>query len=49
MSKAYLKTLYARIYNEDFSYTESEKRMKMQMAVYLLQDMDATIGDYSFF
>ena len=49
MSKAYLKTLYARIYHENFSYTESEKRMKMQMAVYLLQEMGAPIGDYSFF
>lgn len=49
MSKIYLKTLYARIYHEDFSYTESEKRMKMQMAVYLLQEMGAPIGDYSFF
>ena len=49
MSKIYLKTLYARIYHEDFSYAESEKRMKMQMAVYLLQEMGAPIGDYFFF
>lgn len=49
MSKIYLKTLYAKIYHENFSYTESEKRMKMQMAVYLLQEMGAPIGDYSFF
>lgn len=49
MSKIYLKTLYARIYREDFSYNEFEKRMKMQMAVYLLQEMGAPIGDYSFF
>ena len=49
MSKIYLKTLYARIYHEDFSYTESEKRIKMQMAIYLLQEMGAPIGDYSFF
>ena len=49
MSKAYLKTLYARIYHENFSYTESEKRMKIQMAIYLLQEMGAPIGDYSFF
>lgn len=49
MSKAYLKTLYARIYHEDFSYNEFEKRMKMQKAIYLLQEMGAPIGDYSFF
>lgn len=49
MSKIYLKTLYARIYHEDFSYAESEKRMKMQMVIYLLQEMGAPIGDYSFF
>lgn len=49
MSKIYLKILYARIYHENFSYTESEKRMKMQMAVYLLQEMGTPIGDYSFF
>ena len=49
MSKIYLKTLYTRIYHENFSYTEPEKRMKMQMAVYLLQEMGAPIGDYSFF
>lgn len=49
MSKIYLKTLYARIYHEDFSYAESEKRMKMQMVIYLLQEMGASIGDYSFF
>lgn len=49
MSKIYLKILYARIYHENFSYIESEKRMKMQMAVYLLQEMGAPMGDYSFF
>lgn len=49
MSKIYLKTLYARIYHEDFSYNEFEKRMKMQKAIYLLQEMGAPIGDYSFF
>ena len=49
MSKIYLKTLYTKIYHENFSYTESEKRMKMQMVVYLLQEMGAPIEDYSFF
>lgn len=49
MGKAYLKTLYARIYHEDFSYSEFEKRMKLQNAIYLLQEMGAPIGDYSFF
>ena len=49
MSKAYLKTLYAKIYHENFSYTESEKRIKIQMAIYLLQEIGAPIGDYSFF
>lgn len=49
MSKIYLKTLYAKIYHENFSYTEFEKRIKMQMAIYLLQEMGAPIGDYSFF
>lgn len=49
MSKAYLEILYARIYHEDFSYNKFEKRIKMQMAIYLLQEMGAPIGDYSFF
>ena len=49
MSKTYLKTLYARIYHENFSYNEFEQRMKMQKAIYLLQEMGAPIGDYSFF
>lgn len=49
MSRAYLKEMYRKIYHEDFSYNEFDKRMKMQKAVYLLQEMGAPIGDYSFF
>ena len=49
MSKIYLKILYARIYHEDFSYNKFEKRIKMQMAIYLLQEMGTPIEDYSFF
>lgn len=49
MSKAYLKTLYTKIYHENFSYTASENRVKMQKAIFLLQEIGTPIGDYSFF
>lgn len=49
MSTVYLKPAYKRIFDEPFSYDSFEKRMKMQKAVYLLQEMGAPVGDYAFF
>lgn len=49
MSTAYLKPAYREIFHEPFSYDSFDKRMKMQKAVYLLQEMGAPVGDYAFF
>lgn len=49
MSNAYLLPVYKDIYHEAFSYDSFEKRMKMQKAIYLLQEMGTPIGDYAFF
>lgn len=49
MNTAYLKPAYQKIYHEDFSYSSFEQRMKMQKAVYLLQEMGVPVGDYAFF
>ena len=49
MGNAYLKPIYRRIYHKDFSYDSFDQRLEMQKAVYLLQEMGASIGDYAFF
>ena len=49
MSNTYLMLAYREIYHESFSYDSFEKRMKMQKAIYLLQEMGAPVGDYAFF
>ena len=49
MSNSYLLPVYKEIYHETFSYDSCDKRMKMQKAIYLLQEMGAPVGDYAFF
>lgn len=43
-----LNEVYQSVYNEPFTYGELEKRMKMQKAVYLLENMGVYVGDYGF-
>ncbi len=49
MNNIYLEPAYQKIFHEPFSYDSFEKRLKMQKAVYLLQEMGAPVGDYAFF
>lgn len=48
MSNQYLLPLYRRLFDEEFDYSEFDKRLKMQKAVYLLQNMGVALGDYGF-
>ena len=48
MANRILGQLYARLYDEDFSYSDYSKRMKMQKGIYLLQEMGVPVGDYGF-
>lgn len=48
MSGYYLKPIYFMTYEEEFTYESFEKRMEMQKAVYLLQEMGVSVGDYDF-
>ena len=43
-----LKAVYERVYGSSFSYGDFENRKKLQKAVYLLENMGVTVGDYSF-
>lgn len=43
-----LKEIYRKIYNEPFVYEELDNRIKLQKAVYLLENMGVHVGDYSF-
>lgn len=43
-----LKEIYFKIYNENFNYDELGHRIKLQKAVYLLENMGISVGDYSF-
>lgn len=43
-----LKEIYKKIYNEPFIYDQLESRIKLQKAVYLLENMGVQVGDYSF-
>lgn len=43
-----LKEVYRKVYDESFDYNDFEKRIKMQKAVYLLENMGIHVGDYSF-
>lgn len=49
MTQIILTTLYKNIYGENFSSTEFTKRMKMQKAIYLMQEAGISAGDYDFF
>lgn len=48
MAGYYLKPIYFMTYEQEFSYDSFEKRMEMQKAVYLLQEMGVSVGDYDF-
>lgn len=43
-----LKEIYIKVYDEPFVYDNLENRIKLQKAVYLLENMGVHIGDYSF-
>ena len=48
MANHILMPVYQALYNEAFDYGDFEKRMKMQKAVYLLQEMGVPMGEYGF-
>lgn len=48
MANDRLIPVYKKLYDEDFDYSDFNMRMKMQKAVYLLQDMGVAVGDYGF-
>ena len=43
-----LREVYRSVYNESFEFAELDKRIKLQKAVYLLENMGVSVGDYSF-
>lgn len=43
-----LKEIYKKIYDESFDYSNLENRIKLQKAVYFLENMGIHVGDYSF-
>lgn len=43
-----LKVIYKRIFGDSFTYSNFDARIKLQKAVYLLENMGVTIGEYSF-
>lgn len=43
-----LKEIYRKVYNETFIYSELDHRIKLQKAVYILENMGVHVGDYSF-
>lgn len=48
MANRFLIPIYENIYNQSFSFGSFEKRMEMQKAIYLLQEMGIAAGDYNF-
>lgn len=48
MANHILVPVYEALYQEPFDYSDFEKRMKMQKAVYLLQEMGVPMGEYGF-
>lgn len=48
MAITYLKPIYKKLYDEDFVYASFPCRMKMQKAIYLLQNAGIPVGDYGF-
>lgn len=43
-----LKEIYRKVYEEPFIYSQLDDRIKLQKAVYLLENMGLHVGDYSF-
>lgn len=43
-----LKEIYRKVYKESFVYSRLDSRIKLQKAVYLLENMGLHVGDYSF-
>lgn len=43
-----LKEIYRKVYDEQFVYDNLEHRIKLQKAVYILENMGVYVGDYSF-
>ena len=43
-----LKEIYRKVYDEAFIYGELDHRIKLQKAVYILENMGVHVGDYSF-
>lgn len=48
MANKYLLPVYSYVYDEPFSYNYFDKRLKMQKAIYLLQEMGVPVSDYGF-
>ncbi len=43
-----LKEIYRKVYDEGFDYSSIDCRIKLQKAVYILENMGVHVGDYSF-
>lgn len=48
MANRCLLPVYKALFDEDFDYYDFNKRMQMQKAVYLLQDLGVPVGDYGY-
>lgn len=48
MANKFLLPVYKKVFDEDFSYSSFDKRLKMQKMVYLLQEEGVNIGHYGF-
>lgn len=48
MANHCLLPVYQALFDEAFDYGDFAKRMKMQKAVYLLQDLGMPVGDYGY-
>lgn len=49
MANPYINHLYRTIFEEDFSNSASSKQIKMQNAMYLLDEMGVNVGNYVYF
>lgn len=43
-----LKEIYYEVYGSNFSYQSLDNRIELQKAVYFLENMGVSVGDYSF-
>ena len=48
MKNYLLKTVYAKLFDNDFRPNYIKDRMKMQNSIYLLQELGLSVGDYDF-